>query len=407
MLKKSFRPYLLTLIAVFGMASSSIGVIQNSVGVFFLPVTQSLGFGIGAFAFHATLSNVLTGLSSPFSLKLLRKGHFVRTMRFGILVASLSTILMAYSTQLWHFYLLGVLRGVGSSFFALAPIMYILGNWFEVKQGLAMGLAMSFSGLVGALFNPLLNELIGIIGWQNAYLLMGTATFITAFTGTFWLKPVPSHLGLLAYGAKPKEVIEVVHEKPHTAPKFNLLFISLALFALLAPSLSAIVQHFPAYTKTLGQSSSVGALMVSSAMVGNVIFKLVIGWLSDRFGQYKAVLSMFSISFISLVLLNLLANTLPWVLILIAFMYGSIYAVAAVGIPLLTKFAYPGSQSAQTYAYLSPFVSIGSALTIYILGFFYDTFNNYSFSLHYLLVVGSIALILIVSLKIIHQRTIK
>lgn len=384
-MRKTFLPYLFTLIAVFGMASSSIGVIQNAVGVFFLPVHQDLGFGIGAFAFHATLSNVMTGLFSPISLRALRRYDFIKMMRWGILVASGSTFMMAYATHLWQFYLLAILRGMGSSFFALAPIMYIIGNWFKAKQGLAMGLAMSFSGVVGAILNPLMAQLIQTADWSSAYRIMGVLVFVTAFTGTLWLKPHPEILGLHAYGDEGvKSKIDPAMDQ--TLPSLGLFFGILAMYAFFSSSLSGLVQHFPTYTLTLGLQSALGSYMVSAAMIGNVVFKLVIGELSDRLGIVKSLMLMFSSALVSiLTLMGFTSSCSNWLLILSAFLMGSVYAVVAVGTPLLTKHFYPGPSSALVYANLSALVSIGSASAIFVFGAIYDRFGSYAWVLRILL----------------------
>jgi len=391
--KPPLKPYLLILISVIGMVASSIGIIQNAAGVFFLPMSQSLGLGMGALAFSTTLTNLLTGFTSPFAMRLLKKYSFVKVMRIAIVGASVATLLMAFSTELWQLYTLAILRGFSSSFFALAPVVYLIGNWFEAKQGLVMGIAMSFTGIFGALLSPLLNQLIQVSSWQMGYVAVSILIMMTAFTGTSWLKADPKLMGLQAYGASTlqHESEAVIAQKP----KFSLFFWMLVSFTLLTATLTGLVQHFPNYSLTLGLSSATGALMVSSAMVGNVIFKLIMGSLSDKFGSIKAVSVIFTINALAILgLLSFQNQASQAVLMLLAFMMGSIYANIAVGTPLLTKTFYPKEQAPIVYAYLTSFVSAGGASSIYIFGVLYDVFGHYRYGIWALLSVQLMVIIL-------------
>lgn len=404
--KTVLKPYVLILIAVIGMIASSIGIVQNAAGVFFLPMSQSLGLGMGALAFSATLTNLLTGFSSPIAMRLLKRYSFVHVMRLGIVGASLATLGMAFSTQLWQFYTLAIIRGFSSSFFALAPVVYLIGNWFEAKQGLAMGLAMSFTGIFGAILSPVLNQVIQVTSWQMGYVVVSILIMLTAFTGTFWLQVDPKQSGHKAYGASsishPSE--GVIAQKP----AFNGFFWLLVSFTLLTATLTGLVQHFPSYSLTIGLSSTTGALMVSSAMLGNVVFKLIIGSLSDKFGSIKAISTIFIINSCALVgFLSFQSLAHQTLLIVLAFMMGSIYANVAVGTPLLTKTFYSKEQAPTVYAYLTSFVSVGGASAIYIFGLLYDIFGHYQYGLWALVMIQMTVITLFYGLVLFRKNLSK
>ena len=76
------------------------------------------------------------------------------------------------------FYILGILRGIGVGIGGMVPITVIITNWFDEKHGLATSLALSFSGLAGAIFSPLLSSWIISYGWQMTYRLMASCILI-------------------------------------------------------------------------------------------------------------------------------------------------------------------------------------------------------------------------------------
>ena len=402
MKNKSIHHWLIVAICC-GLSAASIGICFNSLGVFFTPVSAELGVGIGAFAFHVTVSNLLIGLFSTIGMKLVKKYHFRIMVSLGILMAGGATMLMSLGQNIWEFYLLGAVRGIGCSFFALVVITYIIGNWFYEKHGFAVGLTLSFSGLSGAFFNPMLSYLISQVGWRYTYLIAGICIIFLALPGTLLLlEPRPEKKHLLPYGGKMVNNV-VQPAQVATAGKvefFSISFIAVAVFATLVPAITGITQHFPGYVESLGSTAAVGAMMISAAMIGNIIFKLLIGLLSDKIGPLNACSVMVSVNLLSLILLILIdpVENQP-ILLASAFLFGTTYAVGAVGTPLVTRHVFGVEQYASVYPYISMCISLGSATSLTITGLLYDVFGTYQFSLLGGIVFGGISLLILQGLK--------
>src|SRR5208282_2906110 len=66
---------------------------------------------------------------------------------------------------------------------AQTPVGYatIIAKWFDLKRGLALGIAMAGVGLGTALVPQLAGALIANFGWRMAYVGMGIAILILAF----------------------------------------------------------------------------------------------------------------------------------------------------------------------------------------------------------------------------------
>lgn len=392
--------YKLTLISLITMAASSIGIIQNVSGIFFLPMSIELNAGIASLSLTLTLSSLATGFSSPFMIRFMVKRNFIKIMRLGVVVAALSTILMAFSSRLSIIYILSIVRGIATSSFALAPIVYLINHWFEEKHGFVTGLVMSFTGITGVILNPIINAIIVSTNWRYAMGFSGLLIFVLTFLGTLWLKPHPKDRALLAYGAH-----EIAHE--HVSHQNNLklnvnfFFILLAIYTILSSSLTSMIQHFPTYSLSIQQSASTGALMVSAAMVGNLSFKFILGILSDRLGIIKASLVIATTYLIAQISFNFLPiQNSQWILLLMSLLMGSVYSAVAVGIPLLTKYFYPKEDANIVYASLTSLISIGSASGVVLMGLIYDVTQSYASGFLSLMIVQLITLsILFVLLK--------
>ena len=208
MQQKTIRHWL-TVIACCGLAASSIGICTNAMGVFYTPVSEALGVGRGTFALHTTITLLTSGFFSLLVARLLRRYRYRPLLLTGVLLTCATTALMSCTKSIWVFYLLSFFRGVGMSCFSLMPVTAIITNWVEARHGLAMGITLSFSGLSGAVFNPLFTWLISLAGWQTAYLLMALFALLLAVLGILLLRFSPSEIGLTPYGA---------NAEPHVKP---------------------------------------------------------------------------------------------------------------------------------------------------------------------------------------------
>lgn len=387
------------------LATSSIGICINSVGIFYTPVSEFLGVGRGTFAFHTTLSSLAIGFCAPVIARMMRRYSAKLIAVGGVVLTVLATALMALSKDIIMFYALGLMRGIGCSAFAGAPLTIIIGNWFEKRNGFAIGFMFCFGGIGGATFNAVFSRLIENIGWQYTYLVMAATMLVLSLPAAFLIYYSPEELGLLPYGRKEEQKPnekgskrEVVVPKPVSLR--SSVFVFVGIFALLATSISGVGQHFPGFSETLGFDMSFGATMLSVAMIGNIVFKLIIGVLSDKFGPILACSTMIIINITALTLLTFANNGVSQIYMLIsAFIYGTVYAVGAVGVSLVTRYIFGPERYAYVYGYVSMLVSVGSAFSLTIIGFVYDFFGTYKVATIACIVFGFINISLLQIIK--------
>lgn len=380
-MKQKTTLHWLTVAASCGLFASSIGICTNSMAVFYGPVSEALGVGRGTFALSITISALVSGFFSPVVAKWMGSHPLRPMLLFGVLLNAAVTLSMAWAGNIWLFYGLGVLRGIGMSCFSLMPVTTIIGSWFETRHGLAMGIAMSFSGLSGAVFNPIFSAIIESAGYRQAYICMAVFSLILALPGALFLRLRPQEFSLLPYGADrdvPAPDLPKVSEKKSGGAVWACLpFVVLALLAVLQNFITGVAQHFPGYAETVGLTAGVGAMMVSAGMVGNIVSKLIIGVLSDRFGPFMASAVMMSVNAIALGVLALLPKGAFPLALGAAFFYGAVYSITAAGISLITRRIFGMERYAAAYSAVTIMTSIGNAVSLTIIGTIYDVTGTY------------------------------
>lgn len=377
-MKNNSRKHWIVLVVCCGLAAASIGVSINSSGVFYTPVADSLHIMRGTFSMHMTIFSLATALGALFVFKIMKKVSYKWLLAVSVIVAVLATAAMALVSNVWGFYILGAVRGVSTGLFSIVPLTMIINNWFEKKHGLATSIVFGFSGLAGSICSPILASCIASMGWQTGYVIKAGIILclcLPAILYPFHLDPKKD--GLLAYGYQEKESTPDMQNR--LAFRFmTVAFISFFIFGLLCSCITSVTQHLPGYGQSLGYSATIGAMLLSAGMVGNIVSKLVIGALSDYFGSIKATIVMIIANVLGIVLLMMGASS--WMLVLGAFLFGSCYSIGAVGLPLLTKHFFGIANYARVFPTISFASNIGAAISLSMVGYIYDIFGSYLYA---------------------------
>ncbi|MTB36359.1 MFS transporter [Streptococcus uberis] len=385
------------LITLCGLSAATIGVSINTSGVFYGVVSEALGIYRGSFAFHMTIFSIVTAIAGLFVIKLLEKVPFKLLMWVSIAVGFASTALMGMASHLWQFYLLSLLRGFSTGMFSIMTLTYIINYWFNEKNGLATSITLSFSGIIGALISPVLAKVIQSQGWQFAFLVQGLIFLAFCLPALlFPFKLDPRQEGLTAYGFKEKEEIQdaLTDLEPTSHFKVNSTLIAMIVFGVSLSFITSMAQHFPGFAETLNLDVTVGASLLSMAMLGNILSKLVVGFLSDKIGAIKA--NFVLIFALTLGILLLIIGKTPSLLMPGAFLLGASFGILAVATPLLTRHIYGVNDYGKAYPLIGFASNLGAAIAFSAIGFIYDFTKSYYPSLFLflaLIAIGSLAVI--------------
>lgn len=395
---KSKKHALIVIIAC-ALASASVGLNINLTGLYIQPVSQGIGVTTGAFSLHSTFISIGIAVGSITVSSVLKKVDFRLVVLVASIVAAAMTFLMSLSTQVWMFSVLGFIRGFSSAFFGFVGLQLLINNWFIAKHGIVTSLVFSFGGVAGAILSPIISGLMETRGWQTGYIVQAFLYLIFALPALFIpFKPAPQQEGLEPYqDDKQVQTVQAGDFKSEVKPfsfKTN-TFALVIVMSILATALTGMVQHLPGVATDFGFTTAVGAMMISAAMIGNIAFKLLIGFLNDFKGTIFANMVMVISVAIGFVLIMLGANQI--FMLGGSFMFGSIYGLTAVGMALFIKHLYPIEHFSKVFPIVNFTQNIGAAFAISIYGFSYDLSGGYTLAVVASIIVSALigALILL------------
>ena len=171
---------------------------------------------------------------------ILFKKYDVRiTVSLAALFCGGGAIVIGLMNSVAGWYVGAVLNGIGLSFICYMLIPIVINNWFHASMGLAAGIAMSCSGLGGAIFAPIVGALIESYSWTTAIMITGAiGAVISILAAALLLRTRPEDKGLLPYGYKEGVEAAAAAEADHKglsvkdalrSPYFYIIILSIML----------------------------------------------------------------------------------------------------------------------------------------------------------------------------------
>ncbi len=397
--KQSIHYAWLILIACCMMQGAGLGLISNCAGVFFSPVCNDLGFEMGKFTLFRTLFTMSQALTMPFVAKLFRQKDVRMIVSVATVVMGGVSILQGTFTELWQFYVFGIIQGCAASFIGVIPAPILLGNWFYKNTGTAVGISAAFSGLVGMIGSSALGILIPAYGWRASYMIMGVAVMVLILPfSLFILRYRPEDKGMLPYGADENYVAKVDVKGAAKKEKFSdfakqpIFYISLTAYACSIIS-SYLNSFLPSCGLQAGLPMATAAMLTSLALCGNMTTKLFLGKFCDSFG----VIKVFIISILIAVVGHMMIFMgIPAAMMGGSLLYGITMPLSTVLMPLFCRLFWKGDTYASAYSYVSMFGMLISAPFNTLFGTMYDMTGDYN-----LTIISSTVFVLVVLVMVI------
>lgn len=362
------------------MQAGGLGAVLDAAGVFFVPVCEDLGFLRSEISLYLTFYFIATVFAMPIVGKWIIRYNINRVLSVAFTLVVAAVAAMGLYTEPWQWWISGVVFGLAGSFIFVVPAPILIGNWFCSHRGLALGVAMSFSGIGGAVLSPLFTLIIESFGWREAYFIAAIAMAALVLPWTlFVFKLRPEDIGYKPYGwTEADEGTERLrHEEHRNLPGVpfskalkTVPFVCMFLFSGLIAYFAGFNSHLPGFAQSIGFSAMVGSSLLTAVMIGNVVEKLLIGWLNDRIGVQFTVniqLVMVAVGFLGFIF----AGDNLILLYLSAFLFGAQNSLVSVSTPLVIRqiFGERDFPAIFTYARIGTGV-IGSLGPVTVAGIF-------------------------------------
>ena len=401
---KKFHYAWVILVALALIRGISGPALNGSSGLFLTPVSESIGVGIGQLSLYLSISSIATMIWLPIAGVIINKYSIKAVVILGVSLQALSFAALGFMKSVWGWYLLSIPLAMGAVLLVnlLGPVL--INRWFVARKGFVMGIMMTITSLLGAVFQPLLTSLIANTGWRNTYIFFGLAAFICiAVIALVFLKNSPKDKKVQAYGYEQAQVENAAAHTDKqnlgvaakTATKSSAFFL-LLLFMVCFTGFVVFSQHIPTFGANNGLTAQAIGTALSLSMIGSAIGSILIGIFSDKLGIIPTTISVLAVGAVAILMFLFGGNGYAF-FVTATFLHG--LATSAIGVvaPLLTS-TFFGSKD---YEKLFSLVMMGSPLASIILlpsyGFIYDKVGNYNIVLMFMLailVVGGISLLI-------------
>jgi MFS family permease len=291
-------PYAWLRLGVSLLLSTIGGVGMWSVVVALPEVQAEFGTARADASLPYTLTMISFGLSGVLMGRLSDRFGIMVPVMIGTLTMALGYVVAGSAASLWHYTLAqGLLIGGGSSA-TFAPLLADSSMWFDRRRGIAVGIFASGNYVAGTLWAPVVQHFIAAEGWRHTF--FGIAAFCVAsmLPLALVLRRRPPAIQTAGTGAR--ATARSAHDLGVSPAALQTLLIVAGVSCCVAMSMPQV--HLVAYCGDLGYGPARGAQMLSLMMAFGVVSRLVFGFVSDRIGGLRTLLTGSALQGVALLL---------------------------------------------------------------------------------------------------------
>lgn len=312
--------YAWAVMAAYGLLmSGTIGSITIVAGQWFYPVSVDIGCDLSTLTLYTTIELICMSLCMPLIGNLLTRVRLQAILVAAVVLEASATAAMAFFSEPWMWYAASVFIGLGLSATSTITVTPTIGNWFEKKTGLAIGVVWAIQSVYCALASPLFAHVITLVGWRAAYVVLAVVSACLALPAAiFVIRYRPEDKGLLPYGCAGR--VDAIEEAaaamqegaalhapgvPAAAAFRSPALLFCVCIVVLCQGTACMNAIFPTYAEVVGLGVVAGSLMVSAASLCDIVINPIAGATSDRFGADRSMILWTVVTMGSFVILYL------------------------------------------------------------------------------------------------------
>ncbi|MDE6271828.1 MAG: MFS transporter [Muribaculaceae bacterium] len=351
------------------MMGINVGLTFSCAGIFYRPVTESLGLSVGGFGLYMTAMYIASSLMLPFAGRMLERYSSRMLFTAASTLNGVALILMGCMSTLAGFYIAGALLGISIAFLLYMSYPTLINRWFHTRMGLMIGICCAASGLGGIIFNPIGGYIIGEWGWRVGYWAFGAIILVIVTPLlALWLRDYPHELGLKKFGeddsgnpagsqaAEASSAMGLTYAQVIRMP----VFYALIAFAFIMMGCSTLNLFIPGYVQSVGFPLETASMAAASAMAGVTLGKLLLGYINDRNCLLGVLLC--TIGGAAGLLAVIWGHSWIAAILVGSFFFGWCYAGVTVQTAMLTKAVVGSRDYARIFSIISIALSAGGAV---------------------------------------------
>ena len=372
-----------------------------TLGVFIGPYAGEFGWQVTEILLGFTVLSILVLFTAPMIGNLADKVGVRKVVMVSLVLFGLSMMAFSLQTGSKLVYLL-IWASVAITGTGTLPITYtrIVIQWFKKKRGLALGIALLFTGVLGSASKLYANYFIQNFGWREAYIALGLLPIVFALPlAYFFLKaPTSEEAEQLKADWSNDAGDEVPSEgftlkEAFSDKKFWLLIMTFLPISFAVggpiPNLETI---FKTYDFDVNSAAVLAALLGFPAVF---VGRLLGGYLMDRLWAPGIAFAFFLLPVGTCLIFQMDSITYAqavMAVVMLGFAAGVEYDLMAY---IVSRYFGLKNYSA-IYGAIYAVFAVGAGFGPAIFGYFYDVFGSYSSIFFYAMiafVVGAIPLL--------------
>lgn len=383
------QPYGWVIIAVATLVLALAFGTNVTVPVLVKPFEQEFGWSRAAISLAYTALTIGAAAGGLFWGSLSDKIGAKHIAMFGVVMLSGSLMLLGRQDQLWAIYVLYFVIG-GFGFACLfAPLLALVGLWFNRRKGLAFGIVTA-GGAIGQGVAPvILQMMISASDWRDAITYMGAGYFVVMIPLLLLLRPPPV---LEASAAEVSRSDTNLWGLPH---RISIPWLAFAgIFCCICMAVPIV--HLVPLGIGLNLSPETAVSLLATLMISGFFGRLFFGSLADRIG---ALYTYISASFLQTVMVFWFTQTQSLdVLYVLSAVFGFGFAGVMTSLLICAREAAPLRITGFATALVATTGWIGMGIGSYQGGYLYDLTGDYTWSYGIAAISGFINLAIVLCL---------
>lgn len=324
------------------------GFVNNVTGLFLQAVSSSLKLPYGQLSLSITVQGVVGLFAVMLVPRLLFKTSPKLPMSLAVLLLAGAFIFLSFAGQVRHWIAASAVIAAANSFLGVFAVSLILSDCFEEGYSLALGICTAFSGLSGAVLNPLVHTVIARLGWRAAY-RVNAAVVLLAGLFIVLITPWNRRAGNRDMqpdsdtGGAPEDGLSL-REAAHLPRFYVLLAATLAVSAFYM-----INQHIVSVAASLGLSETAGVTATTIQMISIMVFRIFGNLMISRGRATPTCLAFFSAGALGMLLMPLCSSASAFYLDVFLYAVGASFLLTIVPVWVRTIFGV------ESYRRIYPF----------------------------------------------------
>jgi len=358
--------------------------LMHSYPVFFVAFLAEFGWSRARASIAYSVSQLLTGASSPVVGVLVDRVGPRRLVLLGGIALAVGLALSARVSALWHLIALyGVVMTVGANCLGLVVLTPLVSRRFVQKRGLVLSIVQAANGFGRAGAVPVVQFLISTVGWRRAYLGLAAmmAIVIVPLARSFRGGGSPTaERTSAATGEAPTRAGATTSRdwtlrEAMATPHFWLLFLVYLLTGLGSFFVSL---HQLAFAADVGFDTLHAASILGMGSFLSVAGTIFTGTISDYVGREVSAIVAYGISIVGVIAaLFITSPDQTWLLWVHACFFGLTWGARGPMITAKTADLFQGRHLGAILGVISIGTGIGAAVGAWASGLIFDLSGSY------------------------------